>query len=221
MRSFWKKELLIFLVVLDKESVIIGYSGHGLVVADSTFKNGLNLNHYTEFKESQNNPFKLNYLGFEGDDDFIGWEKDYNYILGIGDNLLRKKIGEFVISKGKELLSIIDNTSNISNLVKIGKGVFISKNVCVNALAEIGDYVILNTGCIIEHECKIGKASHIAPGAVLAGNVSIGENTFIGANSVIRQGVKIGNNVIVGAGSVIVKDIDDNLKIIGNPGRKL
>lgn len=207
--------------MLGKEVVIIGYSGHGFVIADAAIHNSIKLNHYTEITESRINPFNLNYLGFECDKNFIGWEKDYEYILGIGDNNLRRRLGDSVIAKNQKLINVIDNSANLSKITSIGNGVFISKNVSVNVLSEIGDYVILNTGCIIEHECKIGKASHIAPGAVLAGNVSVGENTFIGANSVIRQGVKIGNNVIVGAGSVIVKDIDDNLKIIGNPGRKL
>jgi sugar O-acyltransferase (sialic acid O-acetyltransferase NeuD family) len=205
--------------VLDKEKVLIGYSGHGFVVADSSIKNGLNLLHYTDLTESILNPFKLNYLGFEGNEKFVGWEKDYEFILGIGDNKLRKKIGDLIVSKGKNVINVIDNSSNLSKIINLGIGVFINKNVCVNVLSEIGDYVILNSGCIIEHECKIGKASHIAPGAVLAGNVSIGENTFIGANSVVRQGIKIGNNVIIGAGSVIVKDVEDFEKIIGNPGK--
>jgi sugar O-acyltransferase (sialic acid O-acetyltransferase NeuD family) len=207
--------------VLGKEVVIIGYSGHGFVVADSAINRGLNLKHYAEISQSRYNPFNLNYLGFEGDEIFTGWDRDFEFTLGIGDNKLRKKIGDLVISKNQKLINVIDNTANISNTVNIGNGVFISKSVCVNVLSEIGDYVILNTGCIVEHECKIGKASHIAPGAVLAGNVSVGDNTFIGANSVVRQGIKIGNNVIIGAGSVIVKDIGDNLKIVGNPGREL
>ncbi len=207
--------------MLGKEVVIIGYSGHGFVVADAAINSGLNLIHYTEITESRYNPFDLIYLGFEGDEKFIGWDKGFEFTLGIGDNKLRKKIGDLVISKNQKLINVIDNTASISKIAIIGNGVFISKKVCVNVLTEISDYVILNTGCIIEHECKIGRASHIAPGAVLAGNVSVGENSFIGANSVIRQGIKIGNNVIVGAGSVIVKDIDDNLKIVGNPGREL
>ena len=53
------------------------------------------------------------------------------------------------------------------------------------------------------------------------GNVIIGENSFIGANSVIKEGVKIGKNVGVGAGSVIIKDVEDGIKIVGNPGRIL
>ncbi len=207
--------------MLDKEKVIIGYSGHGFVVSDSAIKNGLNLTFYADIKQSKMNPLNLNYLGFEGDEKFVGWEKDYEYILGIGDNNLRKKIGDLIVSKGKKIINVIDNSANVSKIARIGNGVFISKNVCVNILSEISDYVILNTGCIIEHECKIGKASHIAPGAVLAGNVNIGENTFIGANSIIKQGVVIGNNVVVGAGAVVLRDIDDHGILAGNPAKEI
>jgi sugar O-acyltransferase (sialic acid O-acetyltransferase NeuD family) len=207
--------------VLDKEKVIIGYSGHGFVVGDAAIKNGLNLTHYADKKQSLINPFNLNYLGFEGDEKFVGWEKDYEYILGIGDNNLRKKIGDLIVSKGQKIINVIDKSANLSKIARIGNGIFISKNVSVNILSEISDYVILNTGCIIEHECKIGKASHIAPGAVLAGNVSIGENTFIGANSVIKQGVVIGNNVTVGAGAVVIRDIDDHKILVGNPAKEI
>ncbi len=207
--------------MLDKEKVIIGYSGHGFVVSDSAIKNGLNLTSYADIKQSKMNPLNLNYIGFEGDEKFVGWEKDYEYILGIGDNNLRKKTGDLIVSKGQKIINVIDNSANLSKIARIGYGVFISKNVCVNILSEISDYVILNTGCIIEHECKIGKASHIAPGAVLAGNVTIGEQTFIGANSVIKQGVVIGNNVVVGAGAVVLRDIDDYKILVGNPAKEI
>ncbi len=49
--------------------------------------------------------------------------------------------------------------------------------------------------------------------------MNIGENSFIGANTVIKQGVNIGSNVIIGAGSVILSDVEDNIKIAGNPAR--
>ena len=32
---------------------------------------------------------------------------------------------------------------------------------------------------------------------------------------------KIGNNVTTGAGSIVTKDINDNLKVVGNPAKIL
>jgi len=207
--------------VLNKEVVLVGFSGHGFVVADAAITSHMNLRYYTDKKQISKNPFDLAYLGFEDDLDFAFWDKEYGYILGIGDNLIRRKTADLLISKGVDLLNVIHPSASISAKVQFGIGNFISRNVSVNVLVEIGDICILNTGCIIEHECIIGNGVHIAPGAVLAGNVEIGDNTFVGANSVIKQGVRIGANVIIGAGSVILKDIADNRKIVGNPGKEI
>jgi len=207
--------------VLNKEVVLVGFSGHGYVVAEAAIASNMNLRYYTDKKQITKNPFDLAYLGFEDDFDFAFWDKEYDYILGIGDNLIRRKTADLFISKGGELLNVIHPSASISAKVQFGIGNFISRNVSLNALVEIGDICILNTGCIIEHECIIGNGVHIAPGAVLAGNIEIGDNTFVGANSVIKQGVRIGANVIIGAGSVILKDIADNRKIVGNPGKEI
>lgn len=207
--------------MLDYKTVIIGYSGHAYVVAESFLANGNALNYYADIKEASNNPFNLDYLGFESDINFKGWGMTLKYILGIGDNNLREKVANLILSKSNTIANVIDPHAVISKSANIGKGVFASKGVLVNTFSKIGNFSILNTGCIIEHECEIGIAAHIAPGAVLAGNVKVGNRTFIGANAVIKQGIEIGDDVIIGAGSVIIKNVRSNTKIIGNPGRIL
>jgi sugar O-acyltransferase (sialic acid O-acetyltransferase NeuD family) len=205
--------------VLDNKNVIIGYSGHAYVVAESYISKGNKLEYYTSLLKVENNPFNLAYLGCETDPNFRGWDMRLAFILGIGDNNLRYKVAQLLLSKSQIIESVIDLNSIISKSANIGVGVFASKGVFVNAFSKIGDFTILNTGCIIEHECEISTAVHIAPGAVLAGNVKIGKRSFIGANSVIKQGVEIGDDVIIGAGSVIINNISSNTKIVGNPGR--
>jgi acetyltransferase EpsM len=205
--------------VSDKKIILVGYSGHGLVVADTALENNLNLIGYTEKSVNEANPFKLEYLGDESSLDFKGWDLDVSFILGIGDNIIREKIYKHILKNGKKVISLINSTSFISSFASIGEGVFISRNVSINAYAKIGINVILNTGCIIEHECIIGDSVHIAPGAVLAGNVKVGAGTFIGVNAVVKQGVVIGKNVIVGAGTVVLNNVPDGKKLVGNPNR--
>jgi sugar O-acyltransferase (sialic acid O-acetyltransferase NeuD family) len=219
MLCIWKIESLIYLVVSDKKIILVGYSGHGLVVADTALENNLNLIGYTEKSVNEANPFKLEYLGDESSLDFKGWDLDVSFILGIGDNIIREKIYKHILKNGKKVISLINSTSFISSFASIGEGVFISRNVSINAYAKIGINVILNTGCIIEHECIIGDSVHIAPGAVLAGNVKVGAGTFIGVNAVVKQGVVIGKNVIVGAGTVVLNNVPDGKKLVGNPNR--
>lgn len=205
--------------MLENRIAIVGYSGHSYVVVDSYLSTGKLVNYYSDIKKASSNPYNLEYLGSESDPEFKGWQMPISYILGIGDNIIREKAANLILSNSKKIESVIHPNSSISNSVKLGVGVFVSNGALVNAFASIGDFVILNTGCIVEHECELATAVHIAPGAVIAGNVKIGKRTFIGANSTIKQGVEIGENVIIGAGSVILKNVASNSKIVGNPGR--
>lgn len=202
-----------------KKVILIGYSGHAYVVLETVLDNSFEVLGYSDREKAFLDPYCLNYLGFEKADDFIGWQKEVSFVLGIGENKLRQNIANLIESKGKNVERVIHKTAHVSNTAVIGNGSFVNKNVVVNALAVVGKNVILNTGCIIEHECELQDAVHIAPGAVLAGNVMVGERTFVGANSVVKQGIKIGKDVVIGAGSVIINDVPDGAKVVGNPGR--
>ncbi len=205
--------------MLDNKIILIGYSGHGKVLADIALENGLKIIGYAEQKIIENNLFNLKYIGYEKDEAFIGWQLEAHFLIGIGDNNIREKVFNDIIKRGREVKTLKSKTSIISKYSTIGNGTFVSNNVTINASSKIGKNVILNTGCIIEHECNIENSVHIAPGAVLAGNVTIGERSFVGANAVLKQGVVIGKNVIIGAGTVVLHDIPDNMKIVGNPSR--
>ena len=205
--------------MLQNNNLIIGYSGHAFVVLDSFLSSGGEVQYYSEMHKKDFNPFDLFYLGNESDSKFSGWEMDLEFILGIGNNMLREKIGLNIKSKNKKIINVIHPNSLISNKVDLGNGVFISKGAMINPLSIVNDFAILNSGCIIEHESEIGQATHIAPGTVIAGNVKIGNRTFVGANSVVKEGITIGDDVIIGAGSVIIKDVPSGSKVVGNPGK--
>lgn len=203
------------------KQVIIGYSGHSYVVIDAAEKAGLNVEAYTEKEELTHNPFKLGYFGFENDENFDGWKKGNEFILGIGDNRIRDRVTELIATKKEILRSVIHPSANIGSQVEIDAGTFIAAGAMINPLVEIGKSVIINTGAIVEHECQIGNSVHIAPGAVLAGNVKVGDRSFVGANAVIKEGVEIGKNVIIGAGTVVLNNVQSESKVVGNPGKVL
>jgi len=207
--------------VSKSKHILLGYSGHGFVVAEAAIEAGITIDYYADKSKVVNNPFELDFLGFEGDENFKGWGSGFTFVLGVGDNKIRTSLGNLVESKSEALLTIKHPTAEISNSAAIGDGTFVSAHATVNALSEVGKYVILNTNCIVEHECHIGDGVHIAPGAVLAGNVEVGKGSFIGANAVIKEGITIGEDVIVGAGATIIKDIPNAKKVVGNPGKEI
>jgi len=200
---------------------IIGYSGHAFVVLDACNKIGLPVHFYCDrSKVKHNNPFQLKFLGDESSENF-NWNEIDKFVLGIGDNTIRRRVAERIIEAGKDIVTVVHPTAIINDFAHISMGSFLSSNCVVNTLATVGRNCIINKGAIIEHECMLGDAVHIAPGAVLAGNVTVGTGTFVGANTVIKQGVTVGENVIVGAGAVVIKDIGDNETWVGNPVRRI
>lgn len=201
--------------------VLIGYSGHAFVAAEVIQLAGFQLAGYLEKNKMDLNPFDLEYLGFEGDENVMSAFEKPLFFPAIGSNTIRRKIVESLEKSGFHFINAIHPQANISSKVVIDDGTLVCQGANINPLAQIGKAVIINTGAIIEHECKIGDFTHIAPGAVLAGNVSVGKCTFIGANAVVKQGVSIGDNVIVGAGAVVLNDIPDDVSFVGNPAKIL
>lgn len=202
----------------DRPIVIIGYSGHAYVVIDALQLDGKRVTAYCDQESKSNNPFNLTYLGKEKD--AIEQLPQYDYFASVGDNIIRRKICDFVASViNRPPITVIHPRALVAASVSVGQGVLIAGGAILNALAVIGNGSICNTGSIVEHECVIGEYVHIAPGAVLCGNVRVGDNTFVGANAVIRQGITIGSNVLIGAGSVVTKDVPDGTQVVGNPAR--
>jgi sugar O-acyltransferase (sialic acid O-acetyltransferase NeuD family) len=206
---------------MDKDIVLIGYSGHSYVVYDILTRMGRKISAYFDKRRADKNPFELEYLGGESEDNVIKKISGMDFFISIGDNNIRKIISENLSAKSFNPVNALDPSAIISNRSFIGVGVMVGAGAIINSMAVIGDGVICNTGVIVEHECKIGKFSHLAPGCILAGNVEVGENSFIGAGTVVKQNIKIGKSVIIGAGTVVIKDIPDNAKVVGNPERYL
>ena len=200
--------------------ILIGYSGHAFVVRGIINATGKKITGYCDTEQKKYNPFNLSYIGKEDSRAAEDAFKKDDFFIAIGDNKIRERIQIKMSDKGFYPINAIHPSATIDSSAIIEKfGVMVAANAVINPLAKIGVGVICNTGCIIEHECIIGNFAHIAPGAVLCGNVTIGNNSFVGANAVIRQGITIGSNVMIGAGAVVLKNVPDNVTVIGVPAK--
>jgi sugar O-acyltransferase (sialic acid O-acetyltransferase NeuD family) len=200
--------------------ILIGYSGHAFVVYGIFNAAGKKVTGYCDVDEKEYNPFNLTYCGTEISEDALKLLKQNGFFIAVGDNVIRKKIFNRLEEKDLTPINAIHPSAiiDVSATIATG-GIMIAAGAILNPLAVIGKGVICNTGCIIEHECTIGDFAHIGPGAVLCGNVKIGDGTFVGANAVIKQGITVGKNVMIGAGAIVVKDVPDNVTVIGVPAK--
>lgn len=203
---------------MAKPIYILGNSGHAWVVIDSMSVKPVG---YLTFGAAEKNPYSLHYVGAETDENLSVWSEDCEFVLGIGNNRVRRAAADVVRAKGGKVKTVIDNSARVSSSASISDGTYIGTGAIINAFASIGEDCIINTNAVVEHECVVGHGSHIAPSAVVLGAVRVGEETMIGSNSVIKEGVQIGNHVQIGAGSVVLENVPDGETWVGNPARRL
>jgi len=196
---------------MGRDIWIFGAGGHGMVVAETALENGFKLSGFLDDDEGK---WENTILGFK----VLGGKRlvkpGDSVILGIGSNLQRRKVGEWLEKMGAHLFGVSHPGASISNSSVVGPGVVIIGHSVVNAAATIGKGAILNTNSTVDHECTISDYVHIAPGVNLAGNVTVGANSFIGIGTKVIPGITIGKDCIIGAGCVILKNVADGEKVV-------
>ena len=130
--------------------------------------------------------------------------------LGFGYELNEKGEYEFIPHIGNV---IIEDNVEIGNNTCIDKAVLgstkIMRNVKIDNLVHIA------------HGAKIGENSLIIANSVIAGSSTIGKNVWVAPSANIKNNLTIGDNSIIGIGAVVLKNVSNNVTIIGNPGREL
>lgn len=108
--------------------------------------------------------------------------------------------------------------------VNIGDDVHIGANTCIakGTIDDtcIGDGSKIDNLCHIAHNVIIGKNVTLIAGSLIYGSVHIGDNSYI-ASGIIKNQLELGTNVTVGMGSVVMKNAENNITIVGVPGKKL
>lgn len=143
-----------------------------------------------------------------------------DFIIGIGNPLLRYKLYEKFIEIGGNFVSSISSKATIGSYdVFIGDGSNVLDYAIFSNSSSIGKGCIVYYNVIITHDCEVGDFVELSPGATLLGGCKIGSFSQIGSNVTILPKVKIGKNVIIGAGAVVSKDLPDNCVAVGVPAK--
>lgn len=202
---------------MNKKVIIIGASGHGKVIADIVIKSNDILVGFLDDNVDKDTIIFQQYkvLGLTKD---IENYQDCEFIIGIGNNEIRKKIAD---TYNVKWYTAIHPTSIIAEDVCIKEGTCVMARTVINMNAHIGRHCIINTGSIIEHDCIIEDYVHISPSVTLCGGVEIGMLTQIGARAVVRNYKKIIKKCMIGMGSVVVNDILEEGTYIGIPARRI
>ena len=96
---------------------------------------------------------------------------------------------------------------------KIGKRLFIDHGmgIVIGETAEVGN------DCTIYHQVTLGGTGKDKNKR----HPTVGNNVMIGAGSKILGPIKIGDNVKIGAGAVVLKDVQNDVTVVGVPSNRI
>ena len=136
-------------------------------------------------------------------DNCVIGKKGFGFFPSQDKNLRYPHIGIVIINENSE----------------IGCGSTIDRGSLSNT--EIGKNTFLDNQIHIAHNVKIGENTIIAGQVGIAGSSVIGNNVKIGGQAGISGHLRVGNNVEIGGGSGVIKDIPDNVKVMGYPAKSI
>jgi len=209
-----------------KKSIVIGTGGHSRAVISLIKKQKNYIIHgLIEISSKVNLQERvLNCAvigGLEDIEDLLK-DKSYSYFIAVGDNLIRKKIFDYLTQNQANLPNLYDPYCYVDKDIQLGNGNIFLHHSFVGPSVSLGSNNIFNTGSVMEHDSTIESHCHLAPNSVVCGNSRIAELCLIGANSTIIEKISICSNVCIGAGSTVVKSIEKSFSTyVGSPAKEI
>lgn len=117
--------------------------------------------------------------------------------------------------------TLIHPKAVVSPLAELGKNILLMAGVVLTSNCKIGNHVCILPNSVIHHDSQIRDFTLIGSAVVVAGNVTVGENCYIGSGSNIINGISIGDRTLVGLGSNVIQSVEENVKIAGNPAKRI
>jgi sugar O-acyltransferase (sialic acid O-acetyltransferase NeuD family) len=211
---------------MNEYIAIFGASGFARETADIAYEMGLKPIFVTHDQA------EVDHWGYSEEiilDSSIERCKDLKFIIGIGENAIRRR----VVERYKGYLNF---TNLIHPSATFGRGqidridskagVIICAGARFTNNIEVGNFSIFNLNVTVGHDAVIDEFTNIAPGVSISGNVHIKTGCWVGTGAVINQGVTesklcIGADTIIGSGAVVVKSCDPNAVYVGAPARRI
>ena len=203
-----------------KQIALIGGGGHGKVCASIAEELGYTVVFFDDAFPEVGACGKWPVIGTKTD--LIDRVEQFDFaFVAIGNCSNRETIQNELVDAGFDIANLISTTASVHSSVKLGQGILIVGNACINIDSTIEGGVIINTNAAVDHDCHISAFAHICPNVALAGEVFVGERTWVGIGSSVIQQIKLGSGSMIGAGSVVINDVAVNTKVAGCPAKPI
>ncbi len=152
-------------MVTSPDIVIYGVGGHARKVYHTAILAAMSIVGFIN-DESNANDFFLGKKVFKKLDDAL--EVCDDFFIAIGDPVIRKKLSDIMLQRGKRLVNICHPTAYICSDVQLCSGIFVGANAVVESNATISDGCIIDIGSLIDHDAIIKEFVHVRPGTIVS-----------------------------------------------------
>lgn len=201
--------------------VIVGQGGHSKVIEEIVLAN--NEHQVVGYLDDKYEDLTIKNQTYYGPisfaDEIINSFKEIKFVIGIGNNLIRKKIVKQLNFSEQCYATLIHPSAVISPRARIGNGTVIMANTVINIDARIGQHSIINTSSVVEHDNWIGDFVHISPNATLTGSIHIADGVHVGAGAIIIPNLTIGEWSVIGGGATVINHLPPNCTAVGVPAK--
>jgi acetyltransferase-like isoleucine patch superfamily enzyme len=121
----------------------------------------------------------------------------------------------------EKYLNFIHPTAYVARSVKMGYGNIILSNCVFNSNAQLGSFNTFNVACLVGHDTKIGDSNFCAAHTCIGSNLNISDMNFFGINCCVKNKVVMGNCNLIGQCANVVKNVENDLVLVGNPAKPL
>lgn len=189
-----------------KRLLIVGTGGHGRSVAEAALASGDFDTLGFADDAADNVPQVWGYPVWGTTTDLAQYRANADVaIVAIGNNGLREKLCEQLLTAGFELASIVHPRAIVSQSAKIGPGTAIMAGAIVGTEAQLGTGVIVNSGAVVDHHAQVHDYGHLGVNACMAGEAILGRGAWIQAGSSLGYGIKIEANTVLMPGTSLPK----------------
>jgi len=147
--------------------------------------------------------------------------KNERVVLSILDPKTKRRIAEYLMTRGAEFYTLIHPTAIIGTNIKMGKGIIICPNCILTNDITIGDFVFINTNSTIGHDAIIGDYTSINGKVEITGRVKVGNGCLFGVGAKVIPGRVINDGAKIGAGSIVIRNVQRDVTVFGNPAKRI
>lgn len=147
-----------------------------------------------------------------------------NFILTMGNSVIRTELSDKIRSMGGAVPTLIHPSSVISRFADVSDvGVYIGPFTYIQANSSVGDNTVILSHVNISHDTSVGNSVFIAGGSMIGAYTKIEDYAFVGQHvtSISGKVNKIGSHSYVGAGALLTSDVRENTIVAGFPAKEI